>query len=80
MRGPAVAWKSQFAGPPPHLKEGSSKHQPGSIVIAWLELGSMYSFWKSIVLVLMILGWGGEAQAVPVDLLKTTVSVMCPVY
>lgn len=35
---------------------------------------------KSIVLVLMILGWGGEAQAVPVDLLKTTVSVMCPVY
>ena len=25
-------------------------------------------------------GMGGEAQAVPVDLLKTTVSVMCPVY
>lgn len=54
-----MAWKSQFAGPPPYLKEGRSKHQPGSIVIAWLELGSMYSFWKSIVLVLMILGWGG---------------------
>ena len=34
----------------------------------------MYSFWKSIVLVLMILGWRAEAQAVPVDLLKTVVS------
>lgn len=34
----------------------------------------MHSFWKSIVLVLMILGWRAEAQAVPVDLLKTVVS------
>ena len=39
----------------------------------------MHSFWKK-----HRFGFddwdGGEAQAVPVDLLKTTVSVMCPVY
>ena len=35
---------------------------------------------KSIVLVLMILGWGGEAPAEPVERRKTTVSVVCAVY
>lgn len=40
----------------------------------------MHSFWKKHRLGFDDSGMGGEAQAVPVDLLKTTVSVMCPVY
>ena len=31
---------------------------------------SMYSLWKSIFSVLMILGWAATAQAIPVDFLK----------
>ena len=33
----------------------------------------MHSFWKTIVSVLMVLGWTAAAQAVPVDLLKPAV-------
>lgn len=40
----------------------------------------MHSFWKKHRFGFDDSGMGGEAQAVPVDLLKTTVSVMCPVY